>query len=377
MIRKTGDSVNHEASNKIKRILFWTPYFDWKDFKFGIGQDPFVRAGCRITNCLTTYDRSFLNESDALLFHAINFDPVNDAPLQRMPHQRYVFFSYEAEAPSRSSPVFQHLTVKGFYNWTMTYRRDSDIYSSEPYGLLRRKNTSLMSETMPVPSNSGLLPPDPAKFLQTIINRRNYLEENQLFSDFASRKKKKIAWFVTNCATSSRREIYFRELFYYFPSIDIYGECGNGLSCFPWNGLECDKILSEYRFYIAAENSLCADYVTEKFYRALEAGAVPIVYGGADYSAYAPINSFINAADFRSPKYLAHYLRLLDLNPNLYARYFEWKKDWLVDRRPFDGWCSLCEKLNDPNQLSKSYNNITKWWYDDVPCVLEALKNHP
>jgi alpha-1,3-fucosyltransferase len=336
-----------------------------------MGQEPFLRAGCRVTNCMTTDVRSALNESDAILFHPINYDPINDTPRHRLPRQRYIFLFYEAESSGRLYPVFQPPTPKAFFNWTMTYRRDSDIYSPQPYGILRRKN-STTTDTLPAALNSRLLPPNPATFLQTVMTAswENIITIN---------KTKKIAWFVSKCKTTSRREIFFRRLFDFFPHIDVYGECGSkGLDCVPWNSLECDALLADYKFYIAAENSLCPDYVTEKFYRALQVGAVPIVYGGADYSAYATANSFINAADFQSPKALAEYLVLLDGNPNLYARYFEWRKDWLVDRQPFDGWCTLCEKLNEPvdSQSSKSYEDIGKWWFDVVPCVpTSSLKN--
>ena len=45
--------------------------------------------------------------------------------------------------------------------------------------------------------------------------------------------------------------------------------------------------LKSYKFYLSLENALCHDYITEKFYLAIQAGALPIVYGGgskADYS---------------------------------------------------------------------------------------------
>jgi len=126
--------------------------------------------------------------------------------------------------------------------------------------------------------------------------------------------------------------------------------------------------LDGYKFYLAFENSLCPDYVTEKFYRALDKEVVPIVYGGADYSDYAPSHSYINIADFKSPKELADYLQLLDKNDALYLKYFEWRKDWEVVRRPLDGWCDLCAKLNG-EEPTKSYPDMAQWWFDDVSCL--------
>ena len=40
-----------------------------------------------------------------------------------------------------------------------------------------------------------------------------------------------------------------------------------------------DKLLKSHKFYLAFENSVCKDYVTEKFFNALETGIVPVVMG--------------------------------------------------------------------------------------------------
>ena len=57
----------------------------------------------------------------------------------------------------------------------------------------------------------------------------------------------------------------------------------------------------DYKFYLAFENSLCRDYVTEKFYNPLLFSTVPIVYGEADYEAIgAPTNSYIDVKHFSS-----------------------------------------------------------------------------
>ena len=56
---------------------------------------------------------------------------------------------------------------------------------------------------------------------------------------------------------------------------------------------------------------------------------VPVVLGGADYSAIAPPHSYINAMDY-TPKQLAQYLLELDRNDTLYASYFWWKPHYRV-----------------------------------------------
>jgi hypothetical protein len=80
-----------------------------------------------------------------------------------------------------------------------------------------------------------------------------------------------VAWIVSNCITSSRREDYVRKLKEHV-SIDIFGGCtGFGAKRFcsyEDKKAECyNAFRSEYRFYLSFENSVCKDYVTEKFYQ--------------------------------------------------------------------------------------------------------------
>ena len=42
----------------------------------------------------------------------------------------------------------------------------------------------------------------------------------------------------------------------------------------------------------------CRDYVTEQFFNMHNLNMIPVVLGGANYSAIAPPHSFIDAADF-------------------------------------------------------------------------------
>ena len=47
--------------------------------------------------------------------------------------------------------------------------------------------------------------------------------------------------------------------------------------------------LGKYKFYLSFENALCRDYITEKFYLALHAGTLPIVYGGGSKADYLKV----------------------------------------------------------------------------------------
>ena len=110
--------------------------------------------------------------------------------------------------------------------------------------------------------------------------------------------------------------------------VDVYGGCGV-LECGKvedHNTRECDMMLEEnYKFYLSFENSLCSDYVTEKFYRTLSPDIVPVVMGGGDYKTFAPPKSYIDVADFESPEELAKFLLKLDKDDEEYLSYFWWK----------------------------------------------------
>jgi alpha-1,3-fucosyltransferase len=336
----------------MKRILFWNKYFQSRYYEFGLGHEPFIKAGCQYSNCMTTDNRKLINISDAVLFHAIDFNEI-DIPdiVFRRSNQRYIFYNYETCVGQGNMPVF--VRTNDFFNWTMTYRRDSDIYDPLPYGSIRSRIDSFHPSlvVMPSPLNLEMTSAFQAPLIQ---NKSISLLKN---------KKKMVAWFVSHCHTNGLREIYFRKLSKYV-EIDVYGDCGK-LKCLPSRSLKCDQLLDSYKFYVAAENAICTDYVSEKFYRAMAFDIVPIVYGGADYPSYAPSISYIDVSDFKSPKDLARYLNLLNENDALYLQYFYWKSDYEVISRPVAGWCELCEKLNNPDQRPKVYQNISNWWFQN------------
>ena len=74
----------------------------------------------------------------------------------------------------------------------------------------------------------------------------------------------------------------------------------------------------DYKFYLAFENSLCRDYVTEKFFNALLFSTVPIVYGGADYEAIgAPPNSYIDVRNFTSGTVAIRFIQTILFHINI------------------------------------------------------------
>ncbi|CAG7838275.1 unnamed protein product [Allacma fusca] len=344
-----------QSNANLKKVLFWTPFYKDSGLSYYcIGPDSLKE--CPHSRCEFTDDKSKLMSSDAVIFHGRDLtgsqkvsgyeDTYIEMPKLRAYNQLWIFLMFEA-------PVHTWINLGPFdkvFNMTMTYRPDSDIHI--PYG-----------RVLP------LRPGEP--FPRPRINSTN--------------EKGLVAWSVSNCyKTPSRRNEVVHELHKYIP-IDIYGDCGSK-HCTPYKGLcasvlECHQFLAkQYKFYLAFENSLCENYITEKFFDSLYVGMVPVVYGYGDYAQVAPKGSYIDATVFPSMKALAEYLRFLDRNPAEYQKYFKWRESFRVDVNYFDqAWCSLCTKLwtssigsssSKGNGQSESVprsnyqmQNLSSWWF--------------
>ncbi len=110
--------------------------------------------------------------------------------------------------------------------------------------------------------------------------------------------------------------------------------------------------------------TLRIDYITEKFWRSLSYGVIPIVLGPKrqDYERVAPPNSFIYAKDYNDPQTLAKHLYDVSTNPNEYEKYHRWRITYETrflgqDVEPVH-FCELCYKLN---------TNRDRIWYTNLP----------
>ena len=86
--------------------------------------------------------------------------------------------------------------------------------------------------------------------------------------------------------------------------VDVYGKgsCSDpGMACERSKDDKCLRMLStSYKFYLSFENSLCADYITEKFFKVLEYNVIPVVINGVNMTKFAPPNSYIDLKDFKN-----------------------------------------------------------------------------
>ncbi|XP_066953053.1 alpha-(1,3)-fucosyltransferase C-like [Macrobrachium rosenbergii] len=329
---RTSVSAQNKGDRPLKKILFWNDVFGNKSFYFGFGREPFVKAKCPVSSCFTTANRSLFSpeEVDAVIWHVRSED--KSLPPVRSPHTRYVFWSLE-------SPPHMFTDLKLFdniFNWTFTYRLDSDF--PNPYITVYRRRTP-----------------------KSMLLSRNY----------ASGKKSLAAWFVSNCITDSGRETLVKTLQRWI-KIDVYGFCGP-FKCRRVEGeTNCYEMLERnYKFYLSFENSLCQDYATEKVFSIIRYNVVPVVYGLGNYTVQLPPDSYIDALDFPTAKSLAAYLHYLDKNDTAYNEYFSWKAyhrlpaTWDMFAKP---WCDLCARLHG-DRSRKVYEDIDKWFITDSKCV--------
>ena len=176
--------------------------------------------------------------------------------------------------------------------------------------------------------------------------------------------------------------------------VDIYGACGTLKNCTRKEEIACwDIVEHDYFFYLSFENSLCKDYITEKFFHAYKRNIVPVVLGGAlddkenssDYinGLGTPPHSFIDARQHSSPKSLAKYLNELYASPQLYAEYFWWKDHYNVTFDPAQvttkTYCDICrhlhEKSGDEESNHKVIRDLQEFWDDRSRCQRARIQN--
>ena len=301
-------------------LLKNNPEWDW----LSMAQEGLERCPSKCT-IVNSYGKFNTDEAAAIIFYATNYP--RDLPNKKV-DQVWIYFTLESPYFSQVTQ-FSNIEWRNKINWTMSYRRDSDIWY--PYGTITKRD---------------------------LPNEVDYLS-------IAQNKTKKVAWFVSHCYTPSRREKYVRELRKYI-SVDVYGTCGS-LNCLPEGGTHCFEMLSKhYKFYLSFENALCRDYITEKVFEfILKADVVPVVRGGADYSKYLPPESYINTDDFRSAKQLSEYLLFLDTNNAAYSEYLKWKNYYYVQEKPIP-ICEICMKLEHPKTYANVYKDVYSWWHRNV-----------
>ena len=127
-----------------------------------------------------------------------------------------IWILYVLESPNYTA---DYSLANGKVNWTATYRQDSELVT--PYEKFVLYDSKVRTKRQSV--------------------------------NYAANKKKKVAWFVSNCQTANNRMDYAQELAKYI-DVDIFGGCGQN-KC-DKRSKKCQDILQrDYKFYLSFEVS--------------------------------------------------------------------------------------------------------------------------
>jgi len=225
---------------------------------------------------------------------------------------------------------------------------------------------------------------------------------SQFQKEFDSRENSAL-WFVSNCKAKYRLK-FASQLQDRF-DVKVYGKCKNKLktidkrlsyiteffkdlkqtlkstfmNILPLKNINmelCDRNsnceeqqLKRNKFYLSFESQNCTNYITEKFWRILNANAIPIVLQPSKdfYDLIAPPNSYIHAQDFDyDASKLANYLDLVSNTFEAYFNYQKWRLDYDISfankQTEARRMCELCTKLN--TETSRVYYKKVSQWFN-------------
>lgn len=272
-----------------------------------------------ISRCFLTDNKSAFSTADVVVFHHQELSRgVSSLPLHqdRPASQHWVWLSLEP--PANNANLTQ---LNGLFNWTMSYRRDADIYI--PYGM-----TMLGGDERDFPA----------------VPNRTCL----------------VSWVVSKYWPHQARAHVYQSLKKHIP-IEVYGK---------WNKRPLSRknllpTIANCNFYLSFENSEVKDYISEKLWRnAFQAGAVPVVLGPsrATYEALAPPGSFIHVADFKSTADLAAYLKHVAAHRQAYEKYFQWHRTHRI--KIYTDWrerlCQICVQYPSL-PAHRVYHDLESW----------------
>lgn len=313
------------TANRAVTLLIWThPFGKYREL-------PDCWTRYRIEGCMLTDEPLAYPHVDAVIVHhrEIATGAARLPPEPRPRAQKWIWMNYES--PAHAPGLW---LLEGKFNLTLSYRADSDIFL--PYGYL--VPMSLQNrDAHPLHS-----PP------------RAHLKRPRL-----------VAWVISNWSDSQARVAFYYEL-QRFLRVDVYGAVGLPL---PAGKSSVVKLLSRYQFYLAFENSQHADYITEKLWNAVVAGAVPVVLGPSrqNYERFLPPEAFIHVDDFPTVRGLARYLLMLRRNPSRLQHHLDWREGYsAVQPAIWDHhYCTACGAVRKNIGTTQVVHNLEQWFWSE------------
>ncbi|TRZ03425.1 hypothetical protein DNTS_000419 [Danionella cerebrum] len=323
-----GPGNSDSRSNKELPIILW-----WSSNLFPHFPGDRERVDCARSSCLITSNRKvqLYRRTASIIFYGTDFRAY-EAPLPRLPHQTWALFHEESPM---NNYLLSHFVGIRLFNYTATFRRGSDYPLTLQW----------------LPSLEYLLAPTAVS-----LEDKNHWRRAGLAP---------VLYMQSHCDVPSDRDRYVQELMKHI-EIDSYGKCLNNralpeyledTSTATGEDRRFMAFVARYKFHLALENGLCPDYMTEKLWRPMHQGCVPIYKGSSTVSDWLPNNhSVVLIDDFPTPRVLAEFLKMLDQDDAEYSRYLKYKTaSEITNLRLLDGLKNREWGINDmskPNYLN-------------------------
>ncbi|KFP24686.1 Alpha-(1,3)-fucosyltransferase 10 [Colius striatus] len=282
---KTESDVNYYPV-----LLWWSP----------VTRETGSWSQCGEDVCLFTVNKTYQHSrmTRAFLFYGTDFS-IDSLPLPRKDYHDWALF--HEESPKNNYKLFHKPTIT-LFNHTATFSRHSHLPLTTQY----------LEDIEVLKSLRYMIP----------LQMKNSLRK----------RLAPLVYVQSDCNSPSDRDSYVRELMCHI-EVDSYGECLHNRHLPPhlrnptaMDDEEFHKILAQYKFILAFENAVCEDYITEKLWRPLKLGVVPVYFGSPTIVDWLPSNkSAILVSSFSHPQELAHYIKTLDTNDQEYESYLQWK----------------------------------------------------
>ncbi|XP_071586413.1 alpha-(1,3)-fucosyltransferase 10 isoform X1 [Heliangelus exortis] len=250
--------------------------------------------------CYFTINKSYHHNpmTRAFLFYGTDFS-IDSLPLPRKDYHEWALF--HEESPKNNYKLFHEPTIT-LFNHTATFSRHSHLPLTTQY-------------------LEGV----------EVLKSLRYIVPLQMKNSLRKRLAP-LVYVQSDCNPPSDRDSYVRELMCHI-EVDSYGECLHNRDLpqhlrhpTAMDDVNFYKILAQYKFILAFENAICEDYITEKLWRPLKLGVVPVYFGSPSIVDWLPSNkSAILVSSFSHPRELAHFIKTLDTNDQEYESYLQWK----------------------------------------------------
>lgn len=313
-------------------LLIWThPFHRYHKL-------PDCYAIYQIDGCTLTDDEGAYPQADAVIIHhrEIATGTADLPPEPRPRAQKWIWMNYESPAHTPRLWDFEDV-----FNLSLTYRTDSDIFL--PYGYL------VPRERRPKGLQNRFAHPLRA------LSRSHLLRPRLL------------AWVISNWSESHARVAFYYQLRRYI-QVDVFGRAGRPLpedSGGP--SVSVVRLVGRYQFYLALENSQHTDYITEKLWNAVRAGAVPVVLGPSrqNYERFLPPEAFIHVDDFPTVRGLARYLLMLRRNPARLKLHLDWRGSYSVRQPTFwaEHYCAACRAVRRTRGRTDVIKELEGWFH--------------